>query len=409
MAVARKIKEAMERASWIRKMFEEGARLKAERGSDTILDFSLGNPCLEPPDSYLEALREHLEDRAPGKYAYMPNAGYWETRKAVAAHLSRTRSAAIEAEHVIMTCGAGGGLNIVLKTLLNPGDEVVVVAPYFPEYLFYIDNHGGIPTIVPTRQDFLLDLAAIERALKKNTCAVIVNSPNNPTGRLYPQSIVEDLGRMLADHSRSSGRATYLISDEPYGDIVYDGGILPDVLATYSNTIVVNSYSKSLSIPGERLGYVAVHPQAADLPDLLSGLVFSNRILGFVNAPASAQNAVRKVQGVHIEVGQYQRRRDMLCAGLSEAGYRFFKPEGAFYLFPEAPGRDDISFTQALLARGVLVVPGTGFGAPGYFRIAYCVEESTICRALAIFEEVMGHFTSPGPKNQNRPVRREVR
>jgi len=397
MAVARKIKEAMAQASWIRKMFEEGARLKAERGSDKVLDFSLGNPCLEPPDSYLEALREHLDDRTPGKYAYMPNAGYWETRKAVAAHLSCTRGTAIEADHVVMTCGAGGGLNVVLKTLLDPGDEVVVVAPYFPEYLFYIDNHGGIPTIVPAREDFLLDLAAIEGALTRRTCAVILNSPNNPTGRLYPQGMIDDLGRLLAGHSRSSGRPIYLISDEPYGDIVYDGRILPDVLGAYSNTILVNSYSKSLSIPGERLGYVAVHPGAADLSDLLGGLVFSNRILGFVNAPATAQNVIRKIQGVHIEVGQYQRRRDMLCDGLSDAGYRFFKPEGAFYLFPEAPGRDDIAFAHELLVRGVLVVPGTGFGAPGYFRIAYCVEESTIRRSLPVFKEVLGHFSSAGP------------
>jgi len=397
MAVARKIKEAMAQASWIRKMFEEGARLKAERGSDKVLDFSLGNPCLEPPDSYLEALREHLDDRTPGKYAYMPNAGYWETRKAVAAHLSRTRGTAIEADHVVMTCGAGGGLNVVLKTLLDPGDEVVVVAPYFPEYLFYIDNHGGIPTIVPAREDFLLDLAAIEGALTRRTCAVILNSPNNPTGRLYPQGMIDDLGRLLAGHSRSSGRPIYLISDEPYGDIVYDGRILPDVLGAYSNTILVNSYSKSLSIPGERLGYVAVHPGAADLSDLLGVLVFSNRILGFVNAPATAQNVIRKIQGVHIEVGQYQRRRDMLCDGLSDAGYRFFKPEGAFYLFPEAPGRDDIAFAHDLLVRGVLVVPGTGFGAPGYFRIAYCVEESTIRRSLPVFKEVLGHFSSAGP------------
>jgi aspartate aminotransferase len=397
MAVARKIKEAMAQASWIRKMFEEGARLKAERGSDKVLDFSLGNPCLEPPDSYLEALREHLDDRTPGKYAYMPNAGYWETRKAVAAHLSSTRGTAIEADHVVMTCGAGGGLNVVLKTLLDPGDEVVVVAPYFPEYLFYIDNHGGIPTIVPAREDFLLDLAAIEGALTRRTCAVILNSPNNPTGRLYPQGMIDDLGRLLAGHSRSSGRPIYLISDEPYGDIVYDGRILPDVLGAYSNTILVNSYSKSLSIPGERLGYVAVHPGAADLSDLLGGLVFSNRILGFVNAPATAQNVIRKIQGVHIEVGQYQRRRDMLCDGLSDAGYRFFKPEGAFYLFPEAPGRDDIAFAHELLVRGVLVVPGTGFGAPGYFRIAYCVEESTIRRSLPVFKEVLGHFSSAGP------------
>ena len=397
MAVARKIKEAMAQASWIRKMFEEGARLKAERGSDKVLDFSLGNPCLEPPDSYLETLREHLDDRTPGKYAYMPNAGYWETRKAVAAHLSSTRGTAIEADHVVMTCGAGGGLNVVLKTLLDPGDEVVVVAPYFPEYLFYIDNHGGIPTIVPAREDFLLDLAAIEGALTRRTCAVILNSPNNPTGRLYPQGMIDDLGRLLAGHSRSSGRPVYLISDEPYGDIVYDGRILPDVLGAYSNTILVNSYSKSLSIPGERLGYVAVHPGAADLSDLLGGLVFSNRILGFVNAPATAQNVIRKIQGVHIEVGQYQRRRDMLCDGLSDAGYRFFKPEGAFYLFPEAPGRDDIAFAHELLVRGVLVVPGTGFGAPGYFRIAYCVEESTIRRSLPVFKEVLGHFSSAGP------------
>ncbi len=396
MGVAPGLKEAMTRASWIRKMFEEGARLKARWGNDQVFDFSLGNPCLEPPESYVKALREHIEDPIPGKYGYMPNAGYPETRRAVAQYLSRTRGVSFDADHIVVTCGAAGGLNVVLKTLLNPGDEVVVLAPYFPEYLFYVTNHGGIPRITPTRDDFLLDIDAIEASLTKRTAAIIVNSPNNPTGRMYPLEMLVQLATILSKHASSSARSIYVISDEAYYDIVYDGHIVPDVLSVFENTIIVGSYSKSLSIPGERLGFIAIHPGADDAAELVDGFVFSNRILGFVNAPATVQHVIRTLQGVHVDMSHYQKMRDLLCEGLAKAGYTFCRPEGAFYLFPEVPhGTDDLSFAQALLAERVLIVPGRGFGSNAHFRIAYCVEEWVVRGALPIFQKVFKAFATP--------------
>lgn len=396
MTVARKIQEAMERASWIRRMFEDGARLKQEVGEDKVFDFSLGNPCLDPPPGYFEALRRTLEERHAGGYGYMPNAGYAETRAAVASSLREQRGTAVEPGDVVMTCGAAGGLNVVLKTLLNPGDEVVILSPFFPEYLFYVDNHGGVAHIVQTEKDFSLPLASIEQALSARTKAILVNSPNNPTGRMYEEESLMRLGALLEAAGRRTGSYIYLISDEPYGEIVFDGGKLPNLFACYTRSILVNSFSKSLSIAGERLGYVAVHPDMPDRKAIVDGMVFCNRTLGFVNAPATPQQIIGRTAGLHVAVSEYEKRRDLLCRGLEEAGYRFVKPQGAFYLFPESPAEDEIPFVRELMKEGILVVPGTGFGRSGYFRIAFCVPEKVIRNALPVFARVLRRHDGSG-------------
>jgi aspartate aminotransferase len=377
MAISKKVNTFMEKASWIRKMFEQGAILKKKYGDENVFDFSLGNPNLEPPEKFFEVLETVVRDRAPGRHAYMSNAGYAETREAVAEFLSEEHCIEVFGEHIVMTCGAGGGLNVVLKTLLDSGDEVIISTPYFVEYNFYVDNFGGVCRLVGTNEDFSLDITAIESALSEKTKAVLVNSPNNPTGRVYDKETIEGLGRILEEKSRQMGKEIYLISDEPYSKIVYDGVKVPSILQAYRNSIVVTSYSKDLSIPGERLGFIAVNPGLEPLEELINGLIFSNRTLGFVNAPATMQRVVRHLQGMSVNIDIYRRKRDLLCSMLGDLGYEFIKPEGAFYLFPKAPV-DDVKFVRELQEGRILTVPGSGFGCPGFFRISYCVEDRVI-------------------------------
>jgi aspartate aminotransferase len=395
MAIAKRIQEAIQGSSWIRKMFEEGARLKAVHGANNVFDFSLGNPDLEPPDSFRQRLKEVASGDMTGAHAYMPNAGLKETREAVAAYVSREQGVKLAADHILMTCGAAGALNCILKALLNPGDEVIVSAPYFVEYGFYAENHGGRVRVVPTRSDFTLDLEAIAAAINPRTTVILINSPNNPTGQVYDESSLRTLGELLTDQSLRLGKALYLVSDEPYRKIVYDGFAVPSILAAYRNSVVATSYSKDLSLPGERLGYAAVHPEADQAEALLAGMVLANRVLGFVNAPALMQRVVQRLQGTCVDVGLYQVRRDLFCRGLAEAGYDVVRPRGAFYLFPRSPIPDDVAFVRLLQQKNVLVVPGSGFGAPGYFRIAYCVPERTIEGSLPGFawarEQALSH------------------
>lgn len=391
MTISKRIKEWMEQSSWIRKMFEEGVTLKAQYGEENVFDFSLGNPDLEPPALFTEMLKKTIDEEGLGKHGYMPNAGYPETRKAIADYLSQEHQVRISGEQVIMTCGAGGGLNVVLKTLLNPGDEVIILVPYFVEYLFYVSNHGGSFRLVKTKDDFSLDLSEIKKAISSKTKALIVNSPHNPTGKVYGEESMKELGELLRKKSNELGRKIYLISDEPYSKIVYDGIHLPSVFRVYENSILVTSYSKELSIPGERIGFVAISPRAKPLEDLAEGIIFCNRTLGFVNAPALMQRVVRYLQGISVDVSIYQRRRELLCNNLASFGYRFVKPEGAFYLFPQTP-IDDVAFVQELQSKHILTVPGRGFGMSGFFRIAYCVDEKVIRRSLEGFEQVADKY-----------------
>jgi aspartate aminotransferase len=392
MAVSKKIEGMIQQSSWIRKMFEDGIRLKQQFGAENVFDFSLGNPNVPPPRELLKALLEVAKDERPGVHAYMPNAGFPETRAAVAARLSGEHGVKIAAEHVIMTCGAAGALNVILKTLLDPGDEVIVPAPYFVEYRAYVDNHNGVLKLVKTKEDFSLDLWAIAEAITEKTKVILINTPNNPTGRVYDETSIRALASLLEDKGKKFGRALYLISDEPYDKIVYDGAKVPSLLKHYPHSLVANSYSKTLSIPGERIGFIAVNPGADDLEILLGGLVMCNRMLGFVNAPAFMQRVLPKVLEAGVNVGEYQRKRDLLCDGLGACGYEFTKPEGAFYLFPKTPVADDVEYVRALQKKNILTVPGSGFGAPGYFRIAYCVDEATIVNSLKGFGDVMRQY-----------------
>jgi len=389
MPVARKIREAMERSSWIRKMFEEGARLKAEFGAENVFDFSLGNPNLDPPQAFRQVLRELAEEERPGCHGYMPNAGYPEVREAVAVQVSKEQGVAVQGKHVIMTVGAGGALNALFRAVLEPGDEIVVPRPYFVEYNFYADNHGGVLKTVPTTEDFDLRMDALDEAITPRTRVVLVNSPNNPTGKVYSRQNLQELSELLSRKARETGRILYLVSDEPYRKIVYDGVEVPGMFALFPHSVVCTSYSKDLSLPGERIGYIAVNPAIPGGDVLVGALTLTNRVLGFVNAPALMQRAVGRLQGVSVDMGVYRKNRERLFEGLREMGYQCHRPEGAFYLFPRSPIPDDVAFVRELQKENILAVPGTGFGGPGHFRLAYCCSLDTIERSLPGFQRAM--------------------
>jgi len=389
MAIANKIAAHLSRSSWIRKMFEEGERLRQEHGADKVFDFTLGNPDLEPPEAFKKALRELANNPLPGMHRYMNNAGYLETRAAVAARLARESGLPVQAEQVVMTCGAGGALNVVLKSILNPGEEVIILAPYFVEYKFYIDNHGGVPVEVWTdRKTFRLDLTAIERAITPKTRAIIINSPNNPTGVIYQASELAALGELVKKVQRRTSHQIYVISDEPYARLAFDGQQVPNVFPLIENSVIVNSHSKDLALPGERIGYLAVNPRMATAMQFIEAAVFCNRTLGFVNAPALMQRLVAGLQDVSVDVATYQEKRDMFYNKLTALGFSMVRPGGAFYLFPESPIKDDVEFVKLAQKHLILLVPGSGFGAPGYFRIVYCVDKGMIERSFPAWEQL---------------------
>lgn len=388
MSISYKMIEFSKRGSWIRKMFEQGAKLKAQYGAENIFDFSLGNPDLEPPAQFDEVLRQRVSCSSQGQHGYMPNSGYQHVREAVAKQISIEQGEPLTFNDVLMTCGAAGGLNVVMKSILNPGDEVILLAPFFVEYNFYVDNHGGGSKVVNTSKDFSLDLQAIEKAIGKKTKAIIINSPNNPTGQIYSSESIERLGKLLESCRQKYGSPIFLVADEPYRKIVYDNLSVPAVLEKYSNSIVVSSYSKDLSLPGERIGYIAIHPNIEEKEPLLESLSLANRILGFVNAPALMQHVVGELQGITVDCSIYKRRRDTFCNILADCGYDFELPKGAFYIFPKSP-IDDVEFVAMLQKHKILAVPGKGFGAPGYFRLAYCVEDKVIENSAAAFCKAM--------------------
>lgn len=362
--------------------------MKAEFGPDKVFDFSLGNPDVPPPPRFFEVLRQLAAADKPGAHAYMPNGGFPYVREALAHRLSAEQGIDIDTAEVIMTCGAAGALNLVMKALLDPGDEVVILSPYFVEYEFYIDNHGGTSRVVPTDGEFNLDLEAIEKVLNEKTKIVLINSPNNPTGQVYSRESIQLLGRLLQSCSERLCSTIYLVSDEPYRKIVFDGCEVPSVMTASTNSIIVSSYSKELSLPGERIGYLAVHPEIKQRQLLLDTLTMANRILGFVNAPALMQRVVEQLQDVTVDTGVYARRREKFCAVLDKAGFEYSRPKGAFYIFPRTPV-DDLTFCSILREEKILAVPGRGFGAPGYMRLAFCVDESVIEGSAQGFERAM--------------------
>jgi aspartate aminotransferase len=392
MTIAKHIQTIISGSSWIRKMFEEGARLKAEHGAENVYDFSLGNPNLEPPEKFRAALKQAAASSDPGIHGYMPNTGYPQVRKSVADYLCDEQKMPVTENEVIMTCGASGALNVILKAILDPGDEVITPAPFFVEYTYYVDNHGGTLKTVPTKPDFNLDIEALSAAITQKTRAVLINSPNNPTGQVYSKQSLNELGSLLTKRGKELNRTLYLIADEPYRKIVYDGQKVPSIFQSYAESIIATSYSKDISIPGERIGYLAVHPEASYKKELIAGMALANRILGFVNAPALMQRVVASVQGTSVDISAYARKRELLCKGLEDCGYDFLRPPGAFYLFPRTPVPDDVTFVRALQEELILTVPGSGFGGPGHFRIAFCVADETIINALPGFKRVMKKF-----------------
>lgn len=390
MTISGVIRESIEKSSWIRKMFEEGAKLKAQYGAENVFDFSLGNPDVEPPAEFFKVLQKFAGDMTPGVHGYMPNAGFPDVRESIAEKISNQHAVKLDKESIIMTCGAAGGMNVVMKTILDPGDEVIVIKPYFAEYGFYISNHQGKMIEVDSDENFSLDAEKIKKAITGKTRAVIINSPNNPTGKIYSEKEIEGLAAVLKKSANS--RPVFLIADEPYREIVYDNKPVSPVLSKYENTFVINSYSKSLSLPGERIGYIAVNPLMEGHGLIMGGLNLCNRILGFVNAPALMQRIVAQLNNASVDVDSYKKRRDLLMKGLKDAGYEFINPDGAFYLFCKAPGGDDVAFVKHLQTFNILAVPGVGFGGPGYFRLAYCTSEKTIINSIPKFKEAIKNF-----------------
>ena len=392
MTISKKIENIITGSSFIRKMFEEGARLKAQYGADNVFDFSLGNPNVPPPEKFNEVLRETVSICGLDDHCYMPNTGYPMVCGSVADYLAREQQAAVTEKDVLMTCGASGALNVALKALLDPGDEVLTPIPCFVEYKFYADNHGGVLKTVATKPDFELDPDAIAAAITAKTKVFLINSPNNPTGQVYSAESLKALAKILEQKGREFKRTIYLLSDEPYRKIVYDGVEVPSIFTAYPNSIIGTSYSKDISIPGERIGFLAVNPAATYKKDLMAAMTVANRILGFVNAPALMQRVVACMQGMSVDISEYARKRDLLCKGLAGFGYEFIKPPGTFYLFPRSPIPDDVEFVNALKEERILVVPGSGFNGPGYFRIAFCVSDDTIKKSMPGFERAIKRF-----------------
>lgn len=382
----------MKNSSFIRKMFEEGAKLKAEYGADKVCDFTLGNPSVIPPDEFQKVLLEEAARNEPLIHGYMPNAGYPEVRQAVADYVSTEQGVKLEARHMLMTCGAGGALNVVLRAITNPGDEVISSTPAFVEYGFYCANFGAKLKLVPSTDSFDLDPSAIGEAVTEKTAAVIINSPHNPTGRVYPAETIAELAAVLEAKSREIGRRIYLISDEPYRKLVYDGVAVPPILSAYADSIVVTSYSKDLSLAGERIGWLAVCPAAEDVDQLIGAVTLCNRILGFVNAPGLMQRTIARLQGLSVDVGIYQGKRDRLCRILDAAGFEYSLPQGAFYLWVKSPVDDERLVVDALKEELILTVPGRGFAGPGWFRMSYCVGDEVIDRCADGFMKVRKAF-----------------
>jgi aspartate aminotransferase len=383
-------------------MFEEGARLKAVHGAERVFDFSIGNPDIEPPAAFHRTLLRLLDEERPLPHGYMPNAGFLDVREKIAVKAGREQGVALDGSHILMSVGAAGGLNAVLKAVLNPGDEVVVARPYFLEYRVYATNHGGTLVEVDSMPDFNLDVDRISAALNEKTAAVLINSPHNPTGRIYPAQTIERLAAALLAHGKKTGRYPSLIADEPYREIVYDGKVVPPVLSAYSEAIVVTSYSKNLSLPGERIGYIALSPAIQDKDDVFAALAYTTRVLGYVNAPALMQRAVAALTEETAPAAVYAKRRAVFKEALDGAGIEYVNPEGAFYIFAKVPGGNnaddvrgnDLRFVDCLKQRLIMGVPGSAFGAPGWVRFAYCVDEKVIRASAPAFKAAVTAWTT---------------
>jgi aspartate aminotransferase len=374
-------KLVMDQEGWTRKMFEAGIQMRRDYGPENVFDFSLGNPEIEPPVELTGRLIEALSDPTPGKHRYMPNNGYEQVREEVAAYLRERTGLDFTSHHIFMTNGCAGALNILFKAMLNAGDEVIIPSPFFWEFKNYLENFGGVPVFVDTNDDFQLNIENIEAALTDRTKAILINSPNNPTGAVYSEESLKQLADLLGQQ-RKVGREIYMVADEAYRKLVYTAEPLPNLFGIYDLVISVTSHSKDLALPGERIGYLAISPRVADSELLVSGLVIAIRALGFVNAPALFQRVVGEFQNNSVSIPDYRQKRDTLYDILTEAGFECIKPMGAFYLFPKCPIEDEVEFVWTMQQEErILLVPGRGFGKKGYFRLAYCVPLETILKA----------------------------
>lgn len=388
------MKSFVKNSSAIRAMFEEGKKMAQEYGAENVYDFSLGNPNVPAPVQVKKAIIEELENNDPVVlHGYMSNSGYEDVRQAVAESLNRRFGTEFHENNIVMTVGAAGGLNVILKAILNPGDQVLVIAPYFGEYNAYVENYEGEVVVVsPDTETFQPNLKEMEEKLTRKTKAVIVNSPNNPTGVVYSEKTIKAMAQILKKKEKEFGTDIYLISDEPYRELAYDGIEVPYLTKYYKDTIVGYSFSKSLSLPGERIGYLVIPDEAADSADLQSAANVATRILGFVNAPSLMQRAVAKCLEAKADVPYYDKNRNALYQGLKDLGFSCIKPEGAFYLFVKSPVEDEQIFCQAAKKHHILIVPGSSFACPGYVRIAYCVSYETIVNSMPGFEKLAEEF-----------------
>ena len=393
--IAEKMKNMVANSSAIRAMFEEGTRLAKIYGADNVFDFSLGNPNVAAPEAVKRAIIELLEENDPVVlHGYTnSNSGYADVRETVAKSLNERFGTKFEGKNIVMSVGAAGGLNVILKTLINPGDEVIAFAPYFGEYRSYTNNYDGVLVeISPNTADFQPKLDEFEQKITPRTKAVIVNTPNNPTGVVYSEETIKKLASIMESKQREYGTDIYLISDEPYRELIYDGAEVPYLTKYYDNTIVGYSYSKSLSLPGERIGYLVIPDEVKDSEDVQAAANVATRILGFVNAPTLQQKVVARCINEKTDITFYDRNRETLYNGLRECGFECIKPEGAFYLFVKSPVADEKEFCVAAKKYNLLLVPGSSFACPGYVRLAYCVAYETIVNSLPKFKELAQEY-----------------
>lgn len=392
--ISEKMKPYVKNNSAIRMMFEEGNRLRAKYGADKVFDFSLGNPSVPSPDSVREAIIELVNTTDPTVlHGYMSNAGFEDVRQTIAESLNRRFDTKFSAKNLIMTVGAASGLNVILKTILNPGEEVIVFAPYFLEYGAYVRNYDGVLVeISPDTTIFQPNLAEFEQKITPKTRAVIVNTPHNPTGVVYSEETIKKLSAILEAKQKEFGTVIYLISDEPYRELAYDGVEVPYLTKYYNNTVVGYSYSKSLSLPGERIGYLVIPDEADGSEELISAATIANRTLGCVNAPSLIQKVVAKCVDAKTDLAAYDKNRQALYNGLKECGFECIKPQGAFYLFVKSPVEDEKAFCEAGKKYNILMVPGSSFACPGYVRLAYCVSYETIVNSLPEFKKLAAEY-----------------
>lgn len=388
--ISKKMKKLVENSSTIRAMFEEGKRLSDIYGEENVFDFSLGNPNVRPPENIKKAIIDILSEEEPNLiHGYMNNSGYEDVRANIAKYINQKNGVKLTSNNIVMTCGAAGGLNIILKSLLNPEDQVITFSPYFGEYANYVDNFYGKLVIVKAQDEtFQPDINALEEGINEKTKAIIINSPNNPTGVVYSEKSIKSIAKVLEKKQREYGTSIFLISDEPYREIVYDDIEVPFILKVYKNSFIGYSYSKSLSLPGERIGYIAVNGEMDNFEDVIASLNVANRILGFVNAPSLFQKVIGRTLGAEVDVNIYKKNRDLLYNHLISIGFECIKPEGAFYLFPKTLIEDDKKFAQIAKKYNILLVPGTAFGSPGYCRLSYCIGYDKIEKSLEAFTKL---------------------